>query len=256
MQQPTSFELKDRVAFVTGASKGIGLAIARGMSEAGANVVISSRSQQNIDEAVSTLAADNLHVTGIQCHVGDPTDIDQALAHINASFGKLDIVVNNAATNPVYGPIQEAGEDAFDKIMHVNVKGPFLICKQAYPLLQKSEHASVINISSVEGIRPDKGLGLYSVSKAALCTLTQVMAKEWGPDGIRVNTICPGLVKTKFSAALWKNEAMMDHINNTLPLGRIAQPEEMTGLAVFLASDAASYCTGGIYLADGGYVIA
>ena len=156
----------------------------------------------------------------------------------------------------MYGPIQDAGAGAFDKIMNVNVKGPFLICKSAYPHLKKSNNASIINISSIEAIRPDKGLGLYSISKAALSTMTQVMAKEWGPDGIRVNTICPGLVKTKFSSALWQNESMMQLIRETLPLGRIAQPKEMVGLALFLSSGAASYCTGGVYLADGGYVIA
>ncbi len=256
MSTTSSFDLTGRVAFITGASKGIGLAIATSMAQFGAKVVISSRNQGNIDDAVASLAGQDIEVTGISCHVGKEEDIDQALNAIQEQFGQLDIIVNNAATNPVYGPIQEAGVGAFDKIMDVNVKAPFLISKKAYPLLKASSHASVINISSVEGIRPDKGLGLYSVSKAALCTLTQVMAKEWGPDGIRVNTICPGLVKTKFSTSLWQNEAMMAHVNNTLPLGRIAQPDEMAGLAVFLASDAASYCTGGVYLADGGYIIA
>ncbi len=249
------FELHNRVAFITGASKGIGLAIARGLAQFGAHVVISSRRRESVDEAVEVLQKEGLKATGIACHMGKPDDIDAAIKTITEAHGRLDILINNAATNPVYGPIQEADGQVFDKIMNVNVKGPFLLGKAAYPLLKASPGGSVINISSVEGIKPDQGLGLYSISKAALTAMTQVMAKEWGPDGIRVNTICPGLVKTKFSAALWQNEKMMAHINNQLPLGRIAQPEEMVGLALFLASDASSYCSGGVYLADGGYMI-
>lgn len=254
---PTSlFDLTDRVAFITGASKGIGLAIARGLAQFGAHVVISSRRAEAVAEVAASMQQEGLSVSSLGCHMGQPTDIQQAVAAIKDQHGRLDILINNAATNPVYGPIQEADEAAFDKIMHVNVKGPFLLCKTAFPLLKTSSCASVINISSVEAIKPDGGLGLYSISKAALSTMTQVMAKEWGQHGIRVNTICPGLVKTRFSAALWQNETMMAHINTQLPLGRIARPEEMAGLALFLASDAASYCTGGTYLADGGYVIA
>lgn len=254
LQNP--FNLTDRVAFITGASKGIGLAIARGLAQFGAHVIISSRRAEAVEEVAAGLQKEGLRVSSLGCHMGKPDEISDAVAAIAEQHGRLDILINNAATNPVYGPIQDATEEAFDKIMHVNVKGPFLLCKAAHPLFKASPGASVINISSIEAIKPDQGLGLYSISKAALVTMTQVMAKEWGPDGIRVNTICPGLVKTKFSAALWQNEKMMAHINTQLPLGRIAQPEEMVGLALFLSSGASSYCTGGMYLADGGYVIA
>ncbi len=254
LQNP--FDLTDRVAFITGASKGIGLAIARGLAQFGAHVIISSRRAETVEEVAAGLQAEGLPVSSLGCHMGKPDEISAAVAAITAQHGRLDILINNAATNPVYGPIQDAAEEAFDKIINVNVKGPFLLCKAAHPLLKDSPGASVINISSIEAIKPDQGLGLYSISKAALVTMTQVMAKEWGSDGIRVNTICPGLVKTKFSAALWQNEKMMAHINTQLPLGRIAQPEEMVGLALFLASGASSYCTGGMYLADGGYIIA
>ncbi|MEM8487231.1 MAG: glucose 1-dehydrogenase [Bacteroidota bacterium] len=256
MNLQNQFDLSNRVAFITGASKGIGLAIARGLCQFGAHVVISSRRAAAVAEVAAGLRAEGLQVSSVGCHMGKPDEIAAAIDTIGEEHGRLDILINNAATNPVYGPIQDADEAAFDKIMQVNVKGPFMLCKAAYPLLKASPGASVINISSIEAIKPDQGLGLYSVSKAALVTMTQVMAKEWGAAGIRVNTICPGLVKTKFSAALWQNEQMMAHINTQLPLGRIAQPEEMVGLALFLASDASSYCTGGMYLADGGYVIA
>jgi NAD(P)-dependent dehydrogenase (short-subunit alcohol dehydrogenase family) len=249
-------DLSGRVAFITGASKGIGLAIARGLAQAGARVVISSRKADGIEAAAQTLQSEQLDVYARVCHTGSLASIHEAISWTASAFGRLDILVNNAATNPFYGPIQEADERLFDKIMEVNVRGPFSLSKAAYPLLKASGAGSILNISSVEALRPDAGLGLYSMSKAALLSLTQVLAKEWGPDGIRVNTMCPGIVKTKFSEALWSDETLMRELRRKVPLGRIATPDEMAGLALFLVSDAASYCTGGIYLADGGYVLA
>ena len=259
MQPPVSdswFRLDGRVALVTGGSQGIGLAIAEGLARQGAGVVISSRKGDVCEERAAALRGRGLNVRGMACHAGRLDDIRGVLEATADQFGRLDILVNNAATNPFYGPVQDADPGVFDKIMEVNVRGPFLLCREAYPMLKESGRASVINIASVEAFRPDKGLGLYSVSKAALVSLTQVLAKEWGPDGIRVNALCPGIVKTRFSAALWQNETIMNHIRSSLPLGRVATPEEMAGFAIFLASDAASYCTGGAYLADGGFVIA
>ena len=250
------FTLNGRVALVTGASKGIGLAIARGLAEAGAQVMISSRKKEAIESAAAQLVSEGGAVSGTPCHMGDEEQINAAIEATIEQFGRLDIVVNNAATNPYYGPLQGADADVFDKIMNVNVKGPYLLCKAAYPFLKKHGVGSIINISSVEGIRPDANLGLYGVSKTALITLTQVMAKEYGKDGIRANVIAPGLVKTKFSQALWENEKLMKHVEHNLPSGRIAMPVEMAGLAVFLASDAASYCTGSVFVADGGYLLA
>ena len=250
---PNPFHLAGKAAFVTGASKGIGLAIAEGMGRLGARVMISSRDASACKKVAASLRDEGLEIWGTGCHTGEVDAIQSALAETMERFGRLDILINNAATNPYFGPIQNAEGDVFDKILEVNLKGPFLLCKHAYPFLKNSGRASVINISSVEAIRPDTGLGLYSVSKAALNSLTQVLAKEWGPDGIRVNALCPGIVKTKFSTALWQNADFLKHIEHNLPLGRIAMPEEMVGFAIFLASDASSYCTGGIYLADGGY---
>ena len=169
-----------------------------------------------------------------------------------ASFGGLDILANNAATNPVYGPILKITDGVFEKIMAVNVKGPLELARLAHPHMLKRGGGSIINISSVGGLRPEPLLGLYSVSKAALISLTKVMAQEWSRDNIRVNAVCPGLVRTKFSAALWQNEQTYQEFVHRLPLGRIAKPEEMVGLALFLASAASSYCTGGVYVADGG----
>ncbi|MEZ4995759.1 MAG: SDR family oxidoreductase, partial [Saprospiraceae bacterium] len=144
----------------------------------------------------------------------------------------------------------------FDKIMDVNVKACLLLANLCYPHMKQRGGGSVINIASVEGMKPTPGLGLYSVSKAALIMLTQSQAREWGPAGIRANVICPGLIQTKFSAALWQNEKMLQKFTGNIPLNRIAQPEEMAGLAVFLATDAASYCTGSVFTADGGYMVA
>ncbi|NRB65262.1 MAG: SDR family oxidoreductase, partial [Saprospiraceae bacterium] len=160
------------------------------------------------------------------------------------------------ATNPAFGPIQGTDNNLFDKIMSVNVRAPFELSNLVFPSMQSRGGGSIIHISSVEGIKPSVGLGLYSVSKASLLMLAQSQAKEWTGSGIRVNALCPGLVKTKFSAALWQNEAIMKTVKQHLPAGRMAQPEEMVGLAIFLASDAASYSTGSVFSADGGHLIA
>lgn len=250
------FRMDGKVAIVTGASKGIGEAIARGLAEHGCKVVVSSRSQESVDAVAAGFREDGLEAIGIACHVGKKEQLQNLVDKTVEAYGGIDILVNNAATNPIFGPITEASDDVFDKIMGVNVKSPFQIANMVHPIMTKRGGGSIINISSVEGHKPGFGLGLYSVSKTALLMLTQNQAKEWGSDGIRVNAICPGLVKTKFSQALWSNETVLGHVESQIPAGRMAQPDEMAGMAVFLASEAASYCTGGIYTADGGYLIA
>ncbi len=252
----TMFDLSGKVAIVTGASKGIGERIARGLAEFGAKVVISSRKQESVDIVAAAMQKDGLEATGIACHVGDDIQLKNLVDKTVEKFGVIDILVNNAATNPVFGPIAEADGNVFDKIMDINVKAPFKLCNLVHPIMVKRGGGSIINISSVEGLRPSFGLGLYSVSKAALIMLTKNQAKEWGADGIRSNTICPGLVKTKFSSAIWQNEAILQKIEQHLPSGRMALPDELAGLGVFLASEASSYCTGGVYTADGGHMIA
>ncbi len=250
------FRMDGKVAIVTGASKGIGEAIARGLAEFGAKVVISSRNQESVDAVAASFKADGLEAVGIACHVGDKEQLQQLVDKTVEVYGGVDILVNNAATNPVFGPITMTDDDVFDKIMGVNVKSPYQIANMVHPIMKERGGGSIINISSVEGHKPGFGLGLYSVSKAALLMLTQNQAKEWGSDGIRVNALCPGLVKTKFSKALWSNETVLGHVESQIPSGRIAMPDEMAGMAVFLASGASSYCTGGVYTADGGYLIA
>ena len=249
------FDLAGKVAVLTGASKGIGEAIARGLAEFGAKVVLSSRKQEAVDAVAEQYRADGLEATGIACHVGDPDQLDHLVTATLERYGRIDILVNNAATNPAFAAIHETDATLFDKIINVNLKAPYLLAQKVFPHMSKSGGGSIINISSVEGLKPSAGLGLYSVSKAGLIALTQSMAKEWGRAGVRVNALCPGLIQTKFSAALWQNESILNSFLKHQPMGRIAQPEEMAGLAVFLASDAASYCTGGVYLADGGHMI-
>ncbi len=247
------FQLEGKVALITGASKGIGEAMARGLAEFGAKVVVSSRDQKAVEAVAEAFRADGLEAIGIAANIGD---IDQAHALVDKTveaYGGLDIIINNAAANPASGPIQKTEQRAFDKVINVNLKGPLELCKKAYPILKQRGGGSIIHISSIGGITPQSGIGIYSISKAAINNLTQVMAQDWGADNIRVNAICPGLIETKFSKALWSNQAILERFLKRIPLKRIGTADEVAGLAVYLASDAAAYCTGGIYILDGGY---
>ena len=250
------FRMDGKVAIVTGGSKGIGASIARGLAEFGAQVVVSSRNQEAVDAIASELVNDGFDAIGVACKVGDLEDMTRLYEATMAKYGGVDIIVNNAATNPVYGPVENVSDDVFDKIINVNTKGPWQLAKLALDSMKSRGGGSIINIASVEGLRPSQGIGLYGVSKAALISISQVLAKEWGKYGIRVNAICPGLIKTKFSQALWSNEKILNQVEKHLPSGRMAEPDEMAGLAVYLASPAASYVTGSVFVADGGHMIA
>jgi NAD(P)-dependent dehydrogenase (short-subunit alcohol dehydrogenase family) len=255
MQYQQAFSLEGKVALITGASKGIGESVARFYCAYGAKVVINSRKQEELDKVAADIRAAGGDCIGIAGNAGDLAAnkalIEQTVAH----YGGLDILVNNAAINPIYGPVLDCDERAFDKIMAVNVKGPFALANLAHPHLKARGGGVVINISSVAGLTPDPGLGMYSVSKAALIMLTKVQAKEWGVDGIRVNAICPGLIKTKMSEALWADDNIINRWIKKLPIARIGTVEEIGALALFLASDGAGYCTGASFTADGGMTI-
>lgn len=250
------FSLKDKVAIVTGSSKGIGASMAHALASFGAKVVVSSRKQEAVDAVAQQFREEGLEATGIACHVGKKEQLQVLVEKTRELYGGVDILINNAATNPIFGPVNEASDEVFDKIMGVNVKSPFMLSNLCYESMKERGGGSIIHISSVEGHKPGFGLGLYSVSKAALIMLAKNQAKEWGGANIRVNVICPGLIKTKFSSALWQNETLLKQLESHLPLGRMGQPNEMAGLALFLASDASSYCTGSTFEADGGYLIA
>ncbi len=253
MQNP--FSLEGKVALVTGASKGIGEAIANYFAAAGAKVIVSSRKKEAVEAVANEIKKKGFEATSIACHMGDMGDVHLLAEEASAQYGRVDILVNNAAANPVFGPVVETSSEAFDKIISVNVKGPFELAKKIYPLMKEKKSGSVINISSIGGLRPEAGLGIYSMSKAALISLTKVMAKEWGDDNIRANVICPGLIKTKFSEALWSNDKMMAMMMKILPIKRVGTPEEIAALALYLASDASAYCTGSVFTADGGFTI-
>ena len=248
------FDLSGKVALVTGASKGIGEAMARGMAEFGATVVVSSRKQEELDAVADAFTRDGLKAIAIAANVSNPEDIDALIKQTVERCGGIDVLINNAAANPVFGPIQNTDQRAFDKIIDVNLRGPFELCKRVYPIMKARGGGSMINISSIGGVTPEAGIGIYSVSKAAILNLTQAMAQDWGRDNIRVNAICPGLIRTKFSEALWANEETLNRFLQHIPLGRAGEADEVAGLACFLASDAASYCSGGAYMVDGGYL--
>ena len=251
----SKFDLLGKVAIVTGSSKGIGLSIAQGLAENGAKVVISSRKQDAVDTVAKEFQVKGFDAIGIACHIADGDQRKSLVDQTLSKFGRIDVLVNNAAINPFYGPLEATGEEVFDKIMDVNVKAPWLLSNLVQPHMKENGGGSIINISSVEGIHPGFRLGLYSMSKSALIMLTKNQAKEWGKLGIRANVVCPGLIKTKFSQALWSDEKTLGMYTGTIPLRRMADPEEMAGLVMLLASDAGSYMTGGVYTADGGYLI-
>jgi NAD(P)-dependent dehydrogenase (short-subunit alcohol dehydrogenase family) len=255
MDLSSAFSLEGKVALITGASKGIGFSIAEIFAAAGAKVVISSRKQDALDEMANQLITKGYEVTGIAYNVGNMEELPALVEKTVAKYGTIDILVNNAASNPVFGPVHETSLEAFDKIMNVNVKAPFELCRLCFPYLRKSAGASVINISSIGGLSPETGLGIYSVSKAALISLSKVFAKEWGDAKIRVNVICPGLIQTKFSEALWTNDKIMSMILKHLAIKRAGTSEEIGAMALFLASTASSYSTGGVFTADGGFTI-
>jgi len=247
--------LEGKIALLTGASKGIGEAMAWALAAAGAKVAVSSRNQEAVDKVADAMKAEGYDAMGIAAKMGTPEAADHLLEALKTTWGGVDVIVNNAATNPVYGPIVDTPLTAFDKIFGVNVRAPFELCQKAHPIMAARGGGSIINVASVAGVSPWQGIGIYSVSKTALIGLTKVMAKEWGAAGIRVNAICPGLIQTKFSQALWRDEATMAKFKENLALPRLGQPKDLMGLAVFLASDLSLYCSGGIFTADGGLTI-
>jgi len=249
------FNLTGKVAMVTGASKGIGEETARALAEFGAKVVVSSRKQEAVDEVAASIRTSGGKAIGVACHVGDLEQLDRLVARAIEEFGGVDILVNNAAVNPTFSPSLNTDVAAFDKIMRINVLAPFELSKRVFETMSSRGGGSIVNISSIGGLHPEPGLGIYSVSKAALISLSKVLAAEWGAAKVRVNAVCPGLVKTKFSAALWQSDEILKRFTEHLPLGYMAEPDEIAPLILFLASPASGYCTGGVYTVDAGHTI-
>lgn len=248
------FELTGKVAIVTGSSKGIGEAMARGLAEYGAKVVISSRSQESVDAVAAAYREDGLEATGIACHIGDADARRQLIERTIATYGRLDILINNAATNPYFGPIEGLTSDAYQKTLAVNLTAALELSNLALPHLRAAGGGSVIHVSSVEGLHANPNFAAYNISKAGLLMLGKSQASEWAKDNIRVNVLCPGLVKTKLSRALWENEKMYERMSKSIPLGRMGTPDEVAGVAVWLASDAGGYVSGSSIVVDGGMV--
>lgn len=248
------FSLAGKTALITGASRGIGLAMARVYAQAGANVVLNARKLDVLTAAVDELTGLGYSAKALAMNAGKVEDAPTLIEAAVALFGGLDILVNNAAANPIYGPVELATPEIFSKIMNVNLHSPFELAKAARPHLMARGGGSIINMSSIGGRNPEPGLGIYSVSKAALLSLTRVLAKEWGPDGITVNAICPGLIKTDFSSALWSNEKTMQHMLRQQPVQRIGEGQDIAAMALYLASDAARFTTGATFTVDGGYL--
>lgn len=244
--------LEGKVAIVTGGSRGIGKAIALTLADAGADVVVSSRKLADLELVAEEIRGLGKRSLAVAAHVRESEDIRNLVEKAKKEFGRIDILVNNAATNPAMGPLVDMDEKMYDQIMNTNLKGYTLLSQLAAKQMISQGGGSIVNISSVLGVTPDKGLGLYCISKAGIIMLTKAMAKELGEFNIRVNAIAPGVIQTSFSQALWTNDVLMKEEMKNTPLKRIAQPEEVGRTALYLASNASAYVTGQTIIMDGG----
>jgi NAD(P)-dependent dehydrogenase (short-subunit alcohol dehydrogenase family) len=246
------FDLTGRVAIVTGASRGIGFAIAEAFALAGAKVVLASRKQEALDQAAEKIQAAGGDVFPFAAHTGDSESVNNLVVASVERYGGVDILVNNAATNPHFGPLLTSEESHWDKILDVNLKGYFRTVKACVDSMRQRGGGKIINVASVAGLRYQQGLGIYGVSKAAVLMLTQTLAVELASDNIQVNAIVPGFIQTQFSRVLWETPEIHQKIAAQIPQGRIGQPDELTGMALYLASQVSSFTTGAVMILDGG----
>lgn len=249
------FDLNGKVAVITGSSRGIGRAIAEVFAKAGAKVVVSSRTAEACRPVADGIRAAGGTAMVVACNVGKPDDVETLVEATLAEWGKIDVLVCNAAINPVYGPMAALTDMAFQKIMQANVLSPLQLCNLVLPGMADRGEGAVIILSSIAGLKGTEVIGAYGISKAADAALTRNLAVEWGPKGIRVNAIAPGLIKTDFARALWENPEMLARVESQSPLRRIGQPEDIAGTALFLATDASRFVTGQTIVADGGETI-
>ena len=244
--------LTKKTAIVSGGSKGIGKAIATKLAQAGANVVICSRKKENLDSAVNEAELNGLTLVPIECNTSNKESIQSVVDYTLEKFNGVDILVNNAAANPYYGPILNSEDSHWDKIFDVNVKGYFNFAKACSETMIANNSGKIINVASIAAKTPLEGLGVYNISKAAVVMLTKVLAKELGIHNIQVNTLAPGLIKTDFSKALWENEDTYNKIVKSIPQGKMGSPDDISGMALYLASEASDFVTGSIFTVDGG----
>lgn len=248
------FSLEGKVALVTGGSRGIGRAIAVGLANSGADIALASRKLPDLEDAAAEIRGAGRKCLAVQAHAGRVDEINNLVTRVAEEFGRIDILVNNAATNPTVDTALDYTERAWDSVMNLNLKGLFFLSQAVAKVMVAKGGGSIVNIASVEGITPGP-LPVYGISKAGVIHTTKVMAKDWAKYNIRVNCIAPGLTKTKFSEFLWSTPEILEHALKETPMARIAEPDEMVGAAIYLASNASSYVTGQILAIDGGITI-
>jgi NAD(P)-dependent dehydrogenase (short-subunit alcohol dehydrogenase family) len=250
------FDLSGKTAVVTGSSRGIGRAIAERMAEARARVVISSRKQDKCEEVAQAIAARGGASVAVACNIGDRVELERLVSESRRAFGPIDVLVCNAAVNPHFGSTQQIPDSAFDKVMSSNVRSVHWLCQMVIPEMAERGDGAVIIVSSIAGLRGSLALGAYAISKAADMQMARNLALEWGPSGVRVNCIGPGLVRTDFARTLWENPEIHERIVAATPLGRLGEPDDIAGVAVMLAAPAGRYITGQTIVVDGGVTIA
>ena len=250
------FDLKGKIALVTGASRGIGESVAKTLAAHGAHVIVSSRKAADCETVAEAIRAAGGKASVLACHIGEMEQIQKIFADVEAAHGRLDILVNNAAANPYFGPIVDTELSAFQKTVDVNIRGYFYMCALGAKLMKKTGGGAIVNVASINGVVPGDYQGIYSITKAAVISMTKAFAKECAGIGVRVNALLPGATDTKFAATLVKNEAILKQWMPHVPMRRVAQPDEMAGAVLYLVSPAASYTTGAEFVVDGGFLTA
>jgi len=255
MSEINLFDLTGKIALITGASRGIGEQIAKTLAAYGAHVIISSRKIDDCQKVVDEINTDGGSAQAIACHIGEMNQIEDLFAEISRQHGQLDILVNNAAANPYFGHILDTHLGAFQKTVDVNIRGYFFMSVAAGQLMKENAGGTIVNVASVNGVLPGNLQGIYSITKAAVISMTKSFAKECAQFNIRVNALLPGITDTKFASALVKNPAILQQALPHVPMNRVADPAEMAGTVLYLVSDASSYTTGSCINVDGGYLI-
>ena len=247
-----SFSLANKIALITGASRGIGEAIALTLSDHGATCILASRKLESLEVVKQKIVDKGGKAEAIACNTGQMDQVQALFAQVRSTYGRLDILINNAATNPYFGSLMDAPEWAMDKTFAVNLKGPFFLSQYAAKLMAENGGGSIVNVASINGIRPAPFQGIYSITKAAVISMTKAFAKELAASNIRVNALLPGLTETRFSAAIIENKDIYNYALAQIPMNRHATPDEMVGAVLYLVSDAASFTTGATIVCDGG----
>ena len=249
------FDLTGKIALVTGASRGIGESIAKLLAEQGAHVIVSSRKIDGCQVVADAITAAGGSAEALACHVGNMADIEACFAHIKQVHGKLDIMINNAATNPYFGDILDTDLGAYTKTVDVNIRGYFFMCVEGGKMMRDNGGGAIVNTASINALQPGPLQGIYSISKAAVVNMTKAFAKECGRHNIRVNALLPGMTKTQFAGALFSDEKIYNQAIAAIPMHRHAEPDEMAGTVLYLVSNASSYTNGECIVVDGGLTL-